>query len=35
MEALRASVEATGKGKAAEKPAKKKAASTKRKRAAS
>jgi DNA end-binding protein Ku len=36
MEALRASVEATQqKGKAAEKPAKKKAASTKRKRAAS
>jgi DNA end-binding protein Ku len=35
MEALRQSVEATQKGKAAEKPTKKKAASTKRKRAAS
>jgi DNA end-binding protein Ku len=35
MEALRQSVEATQKGKGAEKPAKKKAASTKRKRAAS
>jgi DNA end-binding protein Ku len=35
MEALRASVEATKKEKKAEKPARKKAASTKRKRAAS